>query len=194
MAITLQPHSNQSVPAVRLALFDSTGALLDAGSSYPFIIIPVEHARIHEGRLFTMNKMWDSTAKIASGATADVMITSSATKSPHFICDVECGGDAEIYVYEDTVASGGTAITPINRNRRSTNTCQAVAVHTPTVSSVGTLIDSSLLAGGGGKKSAGGSGGFGGEFVMEYSKNYLVRVKNTSGAAQPLNIIIWLYE
>lgn len=194
MAITLQPHSNQSVPAVRLAQFDYNGALQDSGSGHPLIVIAVEHARIHEGRLFTGNKMWDSTAKVAAGASVDLMFTTSATKAPHFIADIEAGGDAEIYIYESTQASGGTAVPMINRNRRSATVSETIIVHSPTVTSVGTLIDASLLAGGGGKKSAGGSGGFGGEFVTAYSTNYLIRVKNTSGAAQPINIIVWLYE
>lgn len=194
MAITLKPHSNESVPAVRLAQFDNSGALQDIGSSYPLIAIAVEHARIHEGRLFTGGKMWDSTAKVASGSTVDLLITTSASKRPHFVVVVESGGDAEIYVYENTVATGGTTCTMVNRNRNSATTCEAVVVHTPTVTSVGTLIDSSLLAGGGGKKSTGGDGGFGGEFVTAYSTAYLVRVKNTSGASQPMNIVAWLYE
>lgn len=185
MAITLQPHSNQSVPAVRLAQFDYNGALQDSGSGHPLIVIAVEHARIHEGRLFTGNKMWDSTAKVAAGASVDLMFTTSATKAPHFIADIEAGGDAEIYIYESTQAY---------RNRRSATVSETIIVHSPTVTSVGTLIDASLLAGGGGKKSVGGSGGFGGEFVTAYSTNYLIRVKNTSGAAQPINIIVWLYE
>lgn len=190
----LLPHSNSSVPAVRLATFDNSDALREVGSSYALPVINLEHIRTHEGRLFTAGKLWDSTGKIANGAFADIAFTASATVSAHVILDVQVGGDSEVYVYEDAVITGGTTITPFNRNRRSSNVCATTVVHTPTVTSPGTLLEAVFAPGGTGHKAGGGSGGFAGEFVLQFSKTYLVRVKNVSGSAQIVQTNIWLYE
>ena len=192
--MALLPHSNSSVPAVRLATFDNADQLREVGSSYALPVISLEHLRTHEGRLFSAGKLWDSTTKIASGAFADIAFTTSATVGPHSIFDVQVGGDAEVYVYEDAVITGGTAIVPVNRNRRSANASAITVVHSPTVTSAGTLLESMFAPGGTGHKAGGGSGGFAGEFVTQFSKTYLVRVKNVSGSAQIIQSNIWLYE
>lgn len=190
----LLPHSNSSVPAVRLATFDNLGVLQEVGSNYAFVVQSIEHVRTHEGRMFSAGFMWDSAAKIANGAFADIAFTTPAVAAPHTVIDVMVGGDCEVYVYEDATISGGTAITPINRNRRSTNTSNTTVVHTPTITAVGNLIGREFAPGGVGHKAGGGMGSFAGEFVTQYSKTYLVRVKNVSGSAQIVDSNIWLYE
>lgn len=190
----LLPHSNSSVPAVRLATFDSSDALREVGSGYALPVISLEHLRGHEGRLFVASNLWDSTGKVASGAFADIAFTTNATNSVHAIFDVQVGGDCEFYVYEAASISGGTSITPINRNRRSANTSSATVVHTPTVSATGNLIETAFAPGGTGHKAGGGSGGFAAEFILQYSTTYLVRVKNVSGSAQIVQTNVWLYE
>lgn len=192
--MALLPHSNSSVPAVRLTAFDNSDTLREIGSSYPLATISIEHVRTHEGRMFTAGRLWDSTAKIADGAFADIAFTTSASVPPHAIFDVQAGGNAEIYVYEDAVIAGGTPIVPVNRNRRSSNVSATTVVYAPTVTSPGILIETAFAAGGSGHKAGGGSGGFAGEFVLQYSKTYLVRVKNVSGSAQIVQTNIWLYE
>jgi hypothetical protein len=190
----LLPHSNSSVPAVRLATFDSSDALREVGSGYALPVINLEHLRTHEGRLFTAGRLWDSTAKISNNAFADIAFTTTSTSGPHAILDVQVGGDCEVYVYEDAVITGGTTITPFNRNRRSAATSTTTVVHTPTITSPGTLLEAVFAPGGTGHKAGGGSGGFAGEFVTQFSKTYLVRVKNVSGSAQIVQTNIWLYE
>lgn len=190
----LLPHSNSSVPAVRLATFDSSNVLSETSSSYPLPVIDLAQLRTHEGRMFTAGRLWDNGSKIASGAFADIAFTTSSTVGPHTILDVQVGGDAEVYFYEDAVISGGTAVTPVNRNRRSARTTSATVVHTPTITSTGTLLESAFAPGGTGHKAGGGGGGFTGEFVTQFSKVYLVRVKNVSGSAQIVQANIWLYE
>lgn len=192
--MSLLPHSNSSVPAVRLATFDNADALREVGSAYALPTINLEHLRTHEGRMFSAGKLWDNGSKIANGAFADIAFTTSSTVGPHSIFDVQVGGDCEVYFYEDAVIAGGTTITPVNRNRRSATTSTTTVVHTPTVTSAGTLLETIFAPAGTGHKAGGGGGGFTGEFVTQYSKTYLVRVKNVSGSAQIIQANIWLYE
>lgn len=194
MGIDLKPHSNPSVPAVRIAQFNNAGELVDAGSSFALITIPIEHQRTHEGRMFTGGKLWDSSAKIADGASAEILLTSPANLSPHFMVEAECGGAAEFYLFENTVATGGTAVPIYNRNRRSTTVSGCTLVHTPTVSDAGTQLDQSYIPGGAGHKSGGAAGGFSGEYILKLATSYLVRIKNVSGSAQPVHINVWMYE
>ena len=104
-----------------------------------------------------------------------------------------CLGDAELYIYEGTVATGGTSYTPINRNRNYTTSSNVAMILNPTVTSVGTEIDGHIIPGGTGKKSAGDTA-VSMEYVLKPLTNYLFRLTNVNGTAHAAYLALEWYE
>jgi hypothetical protein len=106
-----------------------------------------------------------------------------------------CLGDAELFIYEGTGTTGGTSFTPINRNRNyaDSNVSQVAMVINPTVTSLGTQLDTQIIAGGSGKNSTGGSAGSL-EFVLKPLTNYLFRLTNVNGTAHAAHLQLEWYE
>ena len=106
-----------------------------------------------------------------------------------------CLGDAELYIYEGTATTGGTAFTPINRNRNYavSNVSQVAMVINPTITSLGTELDAQILPGGVGKKSAGGTAGSL-EYVLKPLTNYLFRLTNVNGTSHAAFMTLEWYE
>jgi len=102
-------------------------------------------------------------------------------------------GDAELYFYEGATSTGGTAFTPVIRNRNYTTASQVAMVVNPTVNTTGDLIDAQFLPGGVGKKSGGGDAQSL-EFVLKPLTNYLIRMTNVNGTAHTGHITLEWYE
>jgi hypothetical protein len=114
---------------------------------------------------------------------------------PHLTVEGLCLGDAELFIYEGTSTTGGTAFTPINRNRNYaiSNPSQVAMVINPSVTSVGTEIDAEIIPGGVGKKSGGGTAGSL-EYVLKPLTNYLFRLTNVNGTAHAASLTVEWYE
>lgn len=155
------------------------------------------HANVHAG-MFYFGGHYNNA--VAAGANLDILIVTGANYELHFVPVVVSGGDAEFRLYEGvTVSANGTAIPPYNAKRSSSNTTDSNHYHTPTVTAVGTqLIPTNFIPGGSGVFGSGGSGGgpvrSGTEIDLKVSTNYLLRVTNISGGAQPVEIGYGYYE
>lgn len=163
------------------------------GSDSPIIGVDVNHQRNHDGRAWMAWKLYPASAPLASGASCDIVLASAAGVRPHLTIDALLMGDAELYIYENTVTTGGTAFTPINRNRNYTTSSNVAMVINPTVSSVGTMLDAQFMPGGVGKK-AGGGAMQSLEFVLKPLTNYMVRMTNVNGAAHAGHLALEWYE
>ena len=96
-------------------------------------------------------------------------------------------GDVDILAYEGATASAdGAAITAFNTNRNSSKTPGLVLTSGPTVTDIGTLINTAWAAptGTGIGQSANGISTLtaGEEWILKPSTKYLIRITNNSGA------------
>ena len=171
------------------------GTFAIAGADAPMIVVDVNHQRNHDGRAFFAYKIAPDTAPLASLASINIVLASPSGVFPHVTVDGMCLGDAELYIYEGTVTTGGTAFTPINRNRNYavSNVSEVAMVINPTVTSVGTEIDAQIIPGGAGKKSGGGTAGSL-EYVLKPLTNYMFRLANVNGTAHAASLQLEWYE
>lgn len=174
---------------------NNAGAQVVAGADAPAITIDVNHQRNHDGRAYYAYKIAPDTAKLAAAASIDIVMASPSGIFPHVTIDGMCLGDAELYIYENTTTTGGTAFTPINRNRNYavSNASQVAMVVNPTVTSVGDTLVAQIIPGGSGKKASGGSAGSL-EYVLKPLTNYLFRLTNVNGTAHAASLQLEWYE
>lgn len=178
---------------VNPAYVDKDGNSFLASSEKPFPIADVNHIRLHEGRGFYVYHFHPDASLLADNANIDIAIAWASGKYPHLVLDVSCGGDAEFYVYENAVVTGGTSFTAINRYRSSANASASATLIDPTVSSVGTLLSAEFIPGGTGKKSSGG-GAFSFQYVLSPLTTYLFRLTNKSNSAHMAHMRLEWYE
>lgn len=173
---------------------NNAGNMVVAGADAPLIMVDVNHQRNHDGRAWFAYKMYTSSAPLASGSSIDIVMAAGSGVIPHLTVDALCIGDAELYIYEGTSATGGTSFTPINRNRNyNTSTSGVAMIINPTVSSLGTQLDAEIIPGGSGKKSGGGTAGSL-EYVLKPLTNYLFRLTNVNGTAHAAHLALEWYE
>lgn len=171
------------------------GTFAIAGADAPMIVVDVNHQRNHDGRAFFAYKIAPDSAPLAANTSIDIVLASPSGVFPHITVDGMCLGDAELYVYEGTVTSGGTSFTPVNRNRNYalSNESQVAMVINPTVTSVGTELDAQIIPGGAGKKSGGGAAGSL-EYVLKPLTNYMFRLTNVNGTSHAASLQLEWYE
>lgn len=196
MPIIVQRESeNTKSRLVTLTHKNNAGEQVIAGADAPVIMVDVNHQRNHDGRAFYAYKLAPDSAPLAALASIDIVLASPAGVYPHLTVEGLCLGDAELYIYEGTSTNGGTAFTPINRNRNYaiSNPSEVAMVINPTVTAVGTEIDAEIIPGGGGKKSGGGTTGSL-EYVLKPLTNYLFRLTNVNGVAHAASLTLEWYE
>jgi hypothetical protein len=174
---------------------NNAGEQVIAGADAPVIMIDVNHQRNHDGRGYFAYKLAPDSAPLAANASINIVMASPSGVYPHVTINGMCLGDAELFIYEGTGTTGGTAFTPINRNRNYavSNPSQVAMVINPTVTSVGTEIDAQIIPGGSGKKSGGGTAGSL-EYVLKPLTNYLFRLTNVNGTAHAAHLQLEWYE
>lgn len=172
---------------------NNAGNYVVAGADAPSIVVDVNHQRNHDGRAWFAYKMYPVSAPLAALSSIDIVMASASGVFPHLTVDALCLGDAEFYIYENPVATGGTSFTPINRNRNYTTSSQVAMIINPTVSVLGTQIDAQIIPGGSGKKSSGGTTGSL-EYVLKPLTNYLFRLTNVNGTSHAAHLALEWYE
>jgi len=175
------------------AYVDKDGNSYLASSDRPFPILDINHLRLHEGRAYNVYRMYPDAAKLAAGASCNIAIAWASNVYAHLLVDASCGGDAELYVYEGAVVTGGTPFTAVRRNRVIETASQSAVLINPTVTSVGTELDGQIITGGAGKK-AGGAGTGGLEMVLKPLTTYLFRLTNVNGTAHMAELLLEWYE
>lgn len=141
-------------------------------------IVDYEHHEIHSGRSF----IFATSTDIAASGQIDILIdtNSSSSRWSHMIIELTAERETEFYLYEDCLASAsGTAQTQFNRDRNSSNTSNILVYDTPTISSVGTLLEMETLGSG---RNIGGETRGNEEIILKADTSYLIRIKNTSAS------------
>lgn len=195
MAITYvkRESENQKTQLVALTQKDKDNNQILNGSDAPTIIVDVNHQRLHEGRAFIAWNIYPDSAKLASGASADIVLAAGPGTIAHMSVAMESSGDADFFIYEGVSTTGGTPFTPVRRNRNIASTSNVAMVLNPTITSLGTLINQQFITGGTGKKSSGGSSGSL-EYVLAPLTNYLIRLTNVNGTDHTALIELEWYE
>ena len=197
MAVLTVTRESDTTNARHVALTqkNNAGTQVVAGADAPVIMIDVNHQRNHDGRAFYAYKIASDSAPLAANTSIDIVLASPSGVFPHLTVVGMCLGDAELYIYEGTSTTGGTAFTPINRNRNYavSNVSQVAMVINPTVTSVGTEIDAQIIPGGAGKKSSGGTAGSL-EYVLKPLTNYLFRLTNVNSTSHAASLQLEWYE
>jgi hypothetical protein len=195
MAITpveLESLSNKS-RFVTLVQKNNAGTYGVAGSDYPLIVADINHVRLHEGRAFYAYKLAPYATPLAAGSSIDLAVAWATGKTPHLVFNCNCGGDAEFYIYENAVVTGGTPFTAINRYRPSDNVSQSAVLINPTVTSLGNQLHAEMITGGSGKKATGGDA-FSFQHVLSPLTTYLFRLTNVNSTAHMAFLQIEWYE
>lgn len=194
MATTILPESlTTKARHVSLVQKLEDGTSVLSGADAPLIMVDVNHQRNHDGRAWVAWRLYPASAKLAAAASCDIVLAAGPNIRPHITIDALLMGDAELYIYEGATSTGGTAFTPINRNRNYTTSSNVAMVINPTVTSTGTLIDAQFLPGGVGKKSGGGDAQSL-ELVLKPLTNYLVRMTNVNGTDHAGHLQLEWYE
>lgn len=134
-------------------------------------MIEVGHHEIHEGEFFTLTSVVD---KDASETLEVRLLTPAAPAEIHIVGTLTGTGETLYEFFETTTKThvGGNAITPLNRNRNSSNTSGITELcHTPGGSGDGNLIWT--LQQGAGAFSAQHRATS--EFILKYATAYLFR-------------------
>jgi hypothetical protein len=184
---------NQKAQFVALTQQDKDGNQMIVGSDTGLITAEINHHRLHEGRAFIAWNIYPDSAKLAAGASADIVLAAGPGTIPHVTIAMESIGDADFFIYEGTTTTGGTAFTPVRRNRNIAATSNVAMVTNPTVNTLGTLINRQFVTGGTGKKSSGG-GAETLEYVLAPLTNYLFRLTNVNGTAHTALLELEWYE
>ena len=194
MVLTVQRESdNTKSRHVTLTQADENNSQHVIGSERPLITVAVNHHRLHEGNAFFIYENRLNGSQLLDNASIDIVIASASGVPMHMTVGAFCGGDAELYLYEGTTATGGTSKVAKNRNRTSLKTSSTAALLDPTISVLGTELFAELLPGGL-KKAAGGGGAEALEYILAPLTNYLIRVTNISGASQNATLTLEWYE
>lgn len=150
------------------------------------ITIMQEHYEIHHGEHYFIQGNED----LAINNVLDIQFTTPDSAAwSHFVLQLDCESETEWFIYEGaTISTPGTAATPINNNRNSSNT-SANTVATITNTSVANANADTAVAGAtllaNGVVGAGKTGGTverSREIMLKQNTIYCIRaVANTAG-------------
>ena len=197
MAIQVQQESFTTKSRfVTPAYVNKDGNSFLTSSDRPFPVIDVNHLRLHEGVAYFVYHTHKDASRLAVGSSINIAIAWPAGLEAHAFVDYQCGGEAEIYAYEGSTTSGGTAMTLNRRNRVITTASQAAAVLNPTVSAVGTEFYSEIITSAEGQGNRSGAGGraISFEFILKPLTTYLFRLTNVNSSSQMAEMRIDWYE
>lgn len=156
-------------------------------------MIDTEHSRIHSGEMF-FTGYYDN--NVADDGLISILLQ-PGSYNLHFTWSAACGGDAELQYFEGvTFSDAGTVMNNFNKSRLSSNTCDCVVSHTPTITDTGTQFPTVFLPGGSGflGRTPGAAATFSREFIFNKDLDYLIRVYNRAGSAQPISIRASWYQ
>ena len=163
-----------------------------AGANQPLIVRDGQTQDIIDGKAFYAYKIHKSAAKLDDGASIDIVTTSSAGVTVGIGFAAQCGGYAEIAIYEGvTDIVGGTVFVPLNRNRSSSAVSTTGALINPSSVILGPVIYEDLILGGTTGNSAGAT--VRGDYALLDDVSYLFRLTNTAGKSEVAELMIqWI--
>lgn len=154
-------------------------------STHALDVVSHEHRKIHAGKHFFVAS-YDT---LTNAAVLDFAFTTpNTTEWSHMVFELEGTGALSMQIYEGSdFDADGTAVTPINGNRNSSNTSTLGLQTDPTVNAAGTEIYYQY-------RGANRSAGIlirDNEIIMKQNTKYLFRLTNQTAVN---NIISWDFE
>lgn len=182
----------ESIPVVLVNSDGSIGSLgnIDPRSGYLTVMNEV-HGLTHAGKFFFTEINNDS---LSDNDTLEYYIEPNNVVT-HLRVVGHTSGTSRLEIFEDTtVTAAGTSVTPVNMNRKSSNTANTAVYRDPTVDADGNVIYSTLNPGGRRNRSFGSeSGGFE-ELILDDEKAYLIRLTNLGGGGAEAALALSFYE
>ena len=136
-------HADRPVSATNPLPITNTGqADVVPGSS---VVTEIDHYLLHIGNAFVHKDVHT----VLTGADLDYLLVNNSAYEVHLISwgFESTAGDADILVYKGTTTSAdGSAETMHNRNNNSVKTSSAVLTEGPTVTTVGTEIEHTMIS------------------------------------------------
>ncbi len=182
--------SSNSNSQLNTTLFNSNGLELKIDSTTGAACnVDYAHCEIHSGDHFFLGDWVD----LGNGATYDILlVVPDVTKWGHNLFIIASELEANFTLYEDTeVSDNGTALSMFDRNRNTANTPGLTFYHTPTVTSVGTILERGKM---GSAKRAGGEIRGSNEIMKKQGANYLFRITNDTTSNNWINYDFDWYE
>lgn len=163
---------------------------LDSGSK-SLVIVDFAHHKIHDGEHYFFEE------GIILGAAASreyLIVTPDSDMLPHLTIRIKYGLAGSAEFYEDTTKTGGTSLTPRNRNRSAGDLSPVTLTHTPSGTGDGTLLfDTTHGSTGGGPNSSGGENRGESEIMLKPNSSYLFRVTSAE-ADNRITVLLNWYE
>lgn len=152
------------------------------------VTIDAAHHQVHEGESFHAEFRGDN---LAIGAAINVLLVAPAGTYPHTVVRFSGTTEFEAFMYSaPTTTANGTAVAALNRRTSSALAANTAVYHTPTVTAVGTLMESERV----GSKEAkvGGDRANGQEWILSPG-SYLLRC-TSQAAGNYVRIAVDWYE
>lgn len=141
--------------------------------------------KVRQGEVYYFSHIFST---ISSGDSADILLKTGSERVT-ITTATAVGAESEIRIYEGVVITDdGTLLQPVVRNRNSSSTYSSEVYHTPTVSTLGTVLSESYFPAGVKNKEVGSSGEATAIWILKPNENYLFRVTNTSGGNEVVAI------
>lgn len=159
------------------------------------VVMDYEHFRVHQAEMHTLEHI---DLIVANDAYLSVLLSCNALT--HVTFSVLAEGLAYAYLLENGTYSGGTVITPYNRNRSAALDGTAKALtntykHTPTVTVAGTaVVDGAIVPGGTSPARPSAGGRTSTEWLLAAGYDYVARVQNKSGGDAYMELNMDVYE
>lgn len=163
-----------------------------AGADQPLVVRDGGVQDVIDGKAFYAYKIHRSADTLLNGTSIDIVVTSATGMKLAIGFAAQCGGNAELTVYEDVSGvTGGTLFVPLNRNRASTAISTTGVLINPTVANLGDIIYEDLILGGTGGNAAGAT--LRGDYALIDDVSYLFRLTNTSNQTHVAELMIqWI--
>lgn len=151
-------------------------------------VIDYTHHEVHDGNSYFLSGNDD--AIDASENFTLTVVTPDTTTWLHSTWSAEGTAAIHIFVYEDVIVSvNGTIVTPVNRNRNSTNTASGIFRENDTITSSGTLLwqwhtSDRKIAGAGGERD---------ELILKQDTVYMFVIESEVNGNAVSGILSW-YE
>lgn len=161
------------------------------GPGDPISNIPVTmefgHHQVHEGETY---RAQNAQASLGTNTVKYRITVPSGGPSPHMVITVDVyNGSAKAVLYAEASFTGGSAVTPYNRNRNSTNT-PTTTVTSGVTSTDGTAIETFYV--GAGSKVA-GTGRSDSEWILKTNRKYRLDVTGLGAGTEAIIGFGW-YE
>lgn len=147
--------------------------------TYALMTVDYAHHEIHSGDHYYVEN--HTTLGIA-GVLRVGLVTPDTDKWIHLTWTISSNGILTAEFFEDATLTGGSAVTPLNNNRNSSNTSGITLKSGVTSTSDGTLISKSKWGGTGFKSVSGGTGARADELILKQDTTYLRKFTSDTDA------------